>query len=225
MHIFPRRKPCLPRDALRLHRLYWRDRGARPPVIHISRASSPGCEVMHSGCIGWGYQSHQLRMGSGGSGASTSSPFIALTILANREKRMPDRIPFSSREMTDWWTPDARCRSRCDQRIAVRRRFTVAPRRSKPRWTSGNPTFAILRCPSHGRTVATTARLPAFDGFTSTYRRLMQSECITRRWALPGREICIRVGGKARVGGNARRPGRVARPRRAPALLQDGVRP
>ena len=83
-------------------------------------------------------QSHHIRLGGGGCGRSTSSPFIAATRRANREKRMPERTPFSSLEITVWSTPDARSRSRCDQRKVIRRRRTAAPNISQPSWTSGN---------------------------------------------------------------------------------------
>jgi hypothetical protein len=67
-----------------------------------------------------------------------SSPFIAATRRAKREKLIPDRMPRSSLETTDWSTPEARSKSRWDQPSEVRRRFTAAPSSSHPSWTSGN---------------------------------------------------------------------------------------
>ena len=95
---------------------------------------------MHTGRIAVGRRQSQSRQGlSGGfgGGASGSRPFIAATNAANRAIRSPESRPVSRREMALWWIPVARCRSRCDQWSAMRRRLTIAPRISQPRWTSG----------------------------------------------------------------------------------------
>ena len=74
---------------------------ARLAVMHISDVGAAGYAVMRFGSIkvlrrG---QSHHIRLGDGGWGR-TSRPFIAATRRAKREKRMPDKTPFSSREIT-----------------------------------------------------------------------------------------------------------------------------
>ena len=85
----------------------------------------------------------------GGCGASGSRPFIAATSLAKRPK---SARPESSTSLEATRSPSDRCRcarsrSRCDQRIANRRRLTM-PRRSAPsRAAPRDPTLAVFRRP------------------------------------------------------------------------------